>query len=94
MITVKLDNLRGMTEDLIRVKEIEKSTDSMGTKQVCHLFIDLCESIAKGVVVDDFTMSIVEQQMDALDRPDRHNVAGTMNRPSTMQQIAYEEEGE
>ena len=95
MMTVKL-NVESMSENLLRVKAIKDSSDSMGTAQVCNMYLDLCEQIAKGIVSDDMTGEIVKrmERMDSQDRPHRHSISGHANDPSTMQQLAFEKEND
>ncbi len=90
-VNVKLD-VGGLTRGLQRAKDIVASSDNMATVEVANMYIELCTEIADGMQVDPFTMSVAEQQLDSIDRADRHSIAGGMNNPSPMQVEAFEEE--
>ena len=95
-MTVKLET-NTLSADLIKVKAILAMTDSMATSEVCHLYIALCQQIAQGIVPDS-TAKIMnrleEQYYDSEDHSDRHSIAGHMNDPSDMQQVAFKKENE
>ena len=93
-MTVNLDS-RTLTTDLIKVKAIHATTDNMATHEVCSLYIELCQQIAKGIVPDatsKIMKTLEEKHNDNIDRPERHNIAGNMNGPSEIQQIAFDKE--
>ena len=90
-VNVKL-NVAGLTRGLQRAKDIVASSDNMATVEVANMYIELCEEIAEGVQTDPFTMSVAEQQLDNMDRANRHSLAGHMNDPSIMQIMAFKEE--
>jgi len=91
MIKTKIDVTK-LTEDLEKVKGIAGKTDDLDCMFVCNLFKDLCEEIAQGAIYDKFTMDVAKmmlEKQDNTDNPMRHNVAGSMNRPSLMQEVAF-----
>ena len=87
--TIKLD-IAKLTPKLIVVKTIRDSTDNMTTAKVCNMYIDLCAEIANAVK-PTVTGKIAEQMQDNIDRTERHNVAGALNKP-TAEQIAIVED--
>ena len=91
MIKTKLDVAK-LTKDLEAVNNIAEKTDDVNCLYVCNMFKDLCTDIAQGAIYDKFTMAVAEAQRereDNSDHPERHNVAGSMNRPSLMQELAF-----
>jgi hypothetical protein len=91
MITTKL-NVKTLATDLQKVQRIAAATDDMDCLRIANLFIELCNEIAKGMIVDEFTMSLVDEHRDSLDRAKRHSISGHMNDPSEMQEIAFRRE--
>ena len=86
-----------LSTDLIKVKAILAMTDNMATAEVCHLYIGLCQEIAKGIVPDATTKimnRLEEQYHDSEDHVKRHSIAGHMNDPSDMQQRKFDKENE
>ena len=55
---------------------------------------DLCKTLAACVVADGTMIMVGKEEFvhDNMDRAERHNVAGSMNRPSKMQEEAFKEE--
>ncbi len=90
-VNVKL-NVAGLTKGLQRAKDIVGSSDNMATVEVANMYIELCAEIADGIQVDPFTMSIAEQQLDSIDRADRHSASGHMNDSSLGAKLAYKNE--
>ena len=86
-----------LTTDLIKAKSILARTDNMATAEVCNMYIELCQQIAKGIV-PDATAKIMnrleEQYHDSEDHAKRHSIAGHMNDPSDMQQRKFDKENE
>ena len=95
-MTVNLDSST-LTTDLIKTKAILAMTDNMATAEVCHMYIELCQQIAQGIV-PDATAKIMnrlkEEYHDSEDRPERHSIAGHMNDSSDMQILKFEKENE
>ena len=90
-------NLRAMSIDLIKVKQIQTSTDNMATAEVCALYIELCQSIAEGIVpnaTDKIMNRLKEEYYDSEDHVERHSIAGHMNDPSDMQTLRFKKENE
>ena len=88
---IKID-IAGLTADLVHVKAVKRETDNMTTAMICNMYIELCAKIAGGIP-ESSTSKIVEriELQDGLDRAHRHNI-NSANRPSVMQQIAFEKE--
>lgn len=90
---VKL-NVAALTPDLIKVKAMLKETDNMAVAMVCNMYIELCADIGEGIVPTSTSMIVKRmeaEKRDGMDRPYRHNI-NAANRPSTMQEIAFEKE--
>jgi len=93
-MTVKLNNIRKMSEDLAIVKDIVAKSDNMATIEVCNMYIELCGNIAQGIQ-EDATAKIInriEPHKTNDDFQNHHSIAEGMNDPSYMQQLAYKKE--
>ena len=74
-----------MTRYLEQVTKIAEDTEDADCRMVCRLFKEVCSDIADGAEIDKFTMDMVDNS----DHSERHNIAGSMNRPSIMQELGY-----
>ena len=45
-------NIKAITPDLMRVKEIQGQTENNDCREVCAMYKHLCEQIAKGIIPD------------------------------------------
>ena len=91
MIKTKLD-INKLTRYLEQVTKIAEDTEDADCIMVCRLFKEICSDIADGAVIDKFTMAVAEAQRerdDNSDHTERHNIAGSMNKPSLMQELAF-----
>ena len=90
MTTTKIDVAKIMIS-LTKVNEIADTTDNVECMLVCNMFKELCEDLASKMEYDDFTMAVATKT-NSMDDEHRHNIAGGMNSPSVMQEIAFKEE--
>ena len=88
---VDLD-MKIMSIDLIKVKSILANTDNMATAEVCHLYIEMCQRFAVGIVPDS-TATIMDrlkaEYHDNQDRDTRHSIAGHMNDSDRATKASY-----
>jgi len=91
---VKL-NIASLSSDLQHVQRVLQSTDNMTTAMICNKYLELCSKISDGIPETSTSKIVerIEEQKDSMDRVHRHNV-NSANRPSVMQQIAFEKEDE
>ena len=89
MTNVKL-NIKHLAEDLQAVKRIAADSNEIDCITVCNLFMDLCEEISKGMILDPFTEEMAKR--DNVDRSTKHNIAGALNRPTQAQIEAVKKE--
>ncbi len=96
MTTIQLSKkqLENISVNLNEVAKIalEPATETEG--KLCSLYMDLCEAIAQGIVVEGSMIMVGKEEShgDTLDRAERHSVSGHMNDPSEMQKLAFEKE--
>ena len=91
-MTINLD-FKTVTEDLARAKFLLATTESRVTSEICTMYIELCQQMVTGRVPDAterIMKTLEEKHHDNIDRPERHNIAGSMNGPSETQQLAFD----
>ena len=98
MVTIQLTDkqMDNIEKNLALCALILEGEPTPTEQDLAHAYGDLCKSLAEAVVVDGTMIMVGKEEFthDNMDRAERHNVAGSMNRPSEMQLEAFKKESE
>ncbi len=93
MVTIQLTNeqLNKINVNLDLVNMLLEGEPTPMERDLANTYCDLVKAIAGGVVADGTLIHVGQEEFvrDNVDHPERHNIAGSMNRPSTMQEKGY-----
>ena len=93
MTTIQLTNeqLNKINVNLDLITILLEGEPTPVERDLASTYHDLVKAIADGVVADGTLIHVGQEEFvrDNVDHPERHNIAGSMNRPSAMQEEGY-----